>query len=220
MVLLHRWMASLAPLLLLASLTASVPALAQASAPPSWEQIDAFVKAQELEAAAKGAEARLTAAQAKGDEDEWTRALVRTAQLRTALHEYETSVRFLREQPWPRGAVARTILRLFYAQSLVRYTQESSYEVRQRERVESAGPVDLKAWTYEQLIAEAHRIFAEVWKEREQLSGVPVSALSEYLETNTYSERTWRARSGWGPRRCSPCTRRSSRPTPRARCSR
>ncbi|HLL02769.1 MAG TPA: alpha-2-macroglobulin family protein [Myxococcaceae bacterium] len=186
MVLLHRWMLWLVPLLLLVSFTASGPVLAQASAPPSWKDIDQLVSEQKLEAAAKGAEARLTAARAKGDEDEWTRALVRTVQLRTALHGYETSVRFLREQPWPKGAVPRTILRLFYAQSLMTYTQAYGYEVRQRERVESAGPVDLKSWTYEQLISEAHRAFAETWKEREQLGATPIKSVSEYLVTNTY----------------------------------
>jgi uncharacterized protein YfaS (alpha-2-macroglobulin family) len=186
MVLSHLLKAWLVPLLLLVSLTASRPVLAQVPALQSWKEIDQLVSEQKLEAAAKAAEARLTQARAQNNEDEWTRALVRTVQLRTGLHGYETSVRFLREQPWPKGTVARTTLRLFYAQSLVTYTQAYGYEVRRRERVASAGPVDLKAWTYEQLITEAHRTFAEVWKERAQLGGTSVQSLSEYIAPNTY----------------------------------
>ncbi|HEX8698909.1 MAG TPA: MG2 domain-containing protein, partial [Myxococcaceae bacterium] len=186
MVLLHRLMDRLFALLFLALFTASVPALAQAPALQSWKDIDQLVSEQKLEAAAKAAEARLAQARTQTQEDEWTRALIRTVQLRTALHGYETSVRFLREQPWPKGTVPRVTLQLFYAQSLVTYAQAYGYEVRRRERVASSGPVDLKAWTYDQIITEAHRSFAEVWKERQKLGGAKVQSLSEYIAPNTY----------------------------------
>ncbi|MBN1207725.1 MAG: hypothetical protein JXB05_22865 [Myxococcaceae bacterium] len=183
---LHRLLALAVPLSLLASLTISGPALGQGKAPPSWKQIDQLAEEQKLEAAAKGVEARLAQARSKGDEDEWARALIRAVQLRTALHGYETSVRFLREQPWPKGLLPRTALQLFYAQSLVNYTQAYRWDVLQRERVATAGPVDLKVWTYEQIITEAHRAFGEVWKERERLGSAPVKSLSEYIAPNTY----------------------------------
>ena len=77
MVLLHRLKAWLVPFLLLASLTAPGPALAQAPALLSWKDIDQLVSEQKLEAAAKAAEARLTQARTQGNEEEWTRALVR-----------------------------------------------------------------------------------------------------------------------------------------------
>jgi uncharacterized protein YfaS (alpha-2-macroglobulin family) len=186
MALLHRLLAVVVPLFLLGALTASLPALAQDKAPLSWKEIDQLVSERKFEAAAQASEARLGQARAQGNEEEWTRALIRTVQLRTGLHGYETSVRFLREQPWPKGAVPRLTLQLFYAQALVIYTQAYGYEVRQRERVASAGPVDLKSWTHEQLITEAHRAFAEAWKERERLGGASIQLLSEYLEPNTY----------------------------------
>ncbi|MDY7224818.1 alpha-2-macroglobulin family protein [Hyalangium rubrum] len=186
MALLHRFLASALPLFLLASLSLAVPAHAQAKAPPSWKEIDQLINEQKFEAAAQGAEARLTQARAKSDEDEWARALVRTVQIRTALHGYETSVRFLREQPWPKGSVPRTVLQLFYAQTLSIYANAYGWEMRQRERVVSSGPVDLKSWTYDQIITEAHRAFAEVWKDRERLGNAPVQSLSEYIQPNTY----------------------------------
>lgn len=63
-------------------------------------------------------------------------------------------MRFLREEPWPKGLLPRTALQLFYAQTLVTYTQAYGWEVRQRERVASSSPVDLKSWTYEQIFFE------------------------------------------------------------------
>ncbi len=186
MALLARSLVRIVVLLMLCSLAASTPALAQGKASPSWEQIEQLVDDQKVESAAQGAEARLARASGKADEDEWARALIRTVQLRTALHGYETAVRFLREQPWPKGLLPRTAVQLFYAQTLVTYTQAYGWEVRQRERVASSGPVDLKAWTYEQIITEAHRTYAEVWKERERLGSASIRSLSEHIEPNTY----------------------------------
>lgn len=175
-----------AALLLLSLLLTASPAQGQGKAPPSWDAIDALVEEQKMEAAAQGAEARLERAKGRGDEAEWTRTLVRTVQLRTALHGYETAVRFLREQPWPQGALHRATLNLFYAHSLVTYAQAYGWEVRKREAVASTGPVDLKSWTYEQILTEAQRAYEDVWKQREQLGAQPVTALAEYVQPNTY----------------------------------
>ncbi|HZI10024.1 MAG TPA: MG2 domain-containing protein, partial [Myxococcus sp.] len=187
----HRtsWtLAALAPLLLLSLLLTASPALGQPKAPLSWKAIDGLVEEQKVEAAAKAVEARLERAKATGDEAEWAKALVRTVQLRTALHGHETSVRFLREQPWPKGALARATLNLFYANALVTYAQAYGWEVRKREAVASTGPVDLKAWTYEQILTEAHRAYEDVWKQRQALGDQPVKVLSEYVQPNTYPQ--------------------------------
>ena len=98
MALLHRLKALVIPLLLLAVLVAPGPARGQTQAPSSWKEIDQLINQQKFEAAAKATEARLNQARAQGNEDEWTRALIRLVQARTGLHGYETTVRFLREQ--------------------------------------------------------------------------------------------------------------------------
>ena len=111
---------------------------------------------------------RIRGTQARGDEADWTRALVREAQVRSALHGYETVVRFLRETPWPPGPEAKAILDLFYGQTLVHYLQAYSWEIRQRERVESKDPLDLKKWTTDEIGAEATRAYSRVWAQREK----------------------------------------------------
>ena len=63
----------------------------------------------------------------------------------------------------PRGA--RSLLRA----ALVNYARMYSWEVSRRERVESTGSVDLKAWTREQIYDEAVRAYVDLWKEREAL---------------------------------------------------
>ena len=153
---------------------------------PSWKEIDRLISEQKYSAALDGAQTRLSVARDSGDEDEWARALIKVVQLETGLHGYETSVRFLREQPWPNGVVPNAALSLFYAQSLVTYANAYSWEIRQREKVESRGPVDLKAWTLEQIYTEANRTFEALWNRRAELGKTPLTAFAEYLTPNNY----------------------------------
>lgn len=152
----------------------------------SWADVDRFVKEQKYEEAAKTAEAILAAAKAKGNEADWTKALVTVTQLRIGLHGYETAVRRLREEPWPDGSMSRAQLGLLYGHSLVTYQRAYSWEVGQRERVDSKGVVDLKAWTREQILAEALKAALEVWGMREALGKKPVAAAELVLEPNDY----------------------------------
>ncbi len=151
-----------------------------------WKDVETLVSEQKFEEAAARAGKIRAAARAAGDETNEAKALVREVQLRTALHGYETAVRFLRDQPWPKGLLPRTTLRLFYAQSLVTYAQAYGWEIGRRERVESAGPVDLKAWTRDQIQAEAVRAYAEIWQDREAIGRVGVTALADFVEPNDY----------------------------------
>jgi uncharacterized protein YfaS (alpha-2-macroglobulin family) len=156
--------------------------------PPDWAQVDRLVSEQKFEEAARAAEKLRLAAQKAGNRGEWTRALIKEVQLRTGLHGYETAVRFLKEQPWPDGLLNRATLNLFYARSLVNYYQSYSWEINQREKVESRGTVDLKAWTKDQIYAEAQKAYEEVWKQRVALGTEPVSRFGEFLDRNNYPE--------------------------------
>ena len=191
------------PLVLLATLLAVVvavdgPARAQRSGegppaevsaeppPAEWTEVERLVGEQKYEAAAEVVSRIREAAQARGDAEEWARALAEETAFRMALHGDETAVRFLREQPWPEDPLQRAALNLVYARSLVNYIQVYSWEIRQRERVETKGEVDLKAWTADQIATEARRAFVEAWGLRAELGDLPVSRLSRFLEPNTY----------------------------------
>jgi alpha-2-macroglobulin len=154
-----------------------------------WKEVDRLVAEQKYEAASSLVARLREEARGRKDEDAWTRALIREVQVRSALHGYETAVRFLREQPWPEGALARATLDLFYGQSLVQYLQAYSWEIRNRERVESKEAVDLKRWTAEQIGEEAQRAYARVWAQREALGTQPATRLGDFLKRGTYPER-------------------------------
>jgi uncharacterized protein YfaS (alpha-2-macroglobulin family) len=142
---------------------------AQAGDEMNRKLLDRLIGEQKFEAAAKEAGRIRQAAIRANNEAVWAWTLIKEVQLRTSLHGYETSVRFLKEQPWPAAPVQRNMLALFYAQSLITYYEVYSWEIDQRERVESSGPVDLKSWTKDQIFQEAWTTLIRVWKDRERL---------------------------------------------------
>ncbi len=151
-----------------------------------WQAVDKLVEEQKYQEALKSVENLVAAAVKDQNDRQWTKALIRAVQLKTGLHGYETAVRFLREQPWPKSALSRLTVQLFYTHSLIQYLDMYSWEIRQRERVEAKGPVDLKAWTADQIYTEALRNLDDAWKGREALSAEPLGKLADYLTPNTY----------------------------------
>ncbi len=152
----------------------------------SRKRLDQLVGEQKFEEAAAEAARLRESAQRRGDDDAWAWSLIREAQLRTALHGYETAVRFLKDQPWPASPVDRDMLELFYARSLVTYYRSYSWEVNRRERVEAAGPVDLKSWTRDQIFAEAWASLGRVWKDRDRLADRRAGEFPDFWEPGDY----------------------------------
>ena len=159
---------------------------AKVTQPQGWNEIERLIGEQKFEAAAGAVDAIRLAAEKRGDEEEWTRALVKETQLRIGLHGFETAVRFLKDSAWPKGALHAAVLDLFYAHSLVTYLQGYSWEIGQREKVETNGAVDLKAWTREEIFTAAQRAYLDAWDRRAQLGTEPESRLSEYIQANTF----------------------------------
>jgi alpha-2-macroglobulin len=187
----RRILAFVAPLAVVAvsiALTWSQNVSKPTNKPTAWQEVERLISEQKFEEASAAVVKIRDAARAAGNQDEWTRALVTQIQLRTGLHGYETSVRELKEQPWPTGLLNRATLNLLYAHSLVTYYRGYSWEINRREPVQSSGPVDLKAWTRDQLFAEARKAYDEVWKQRAELGDRPVGRLSEYLNRNNYPD--------------------------------
>jgi len=164
----------------------SSPAAKELDVAEEWARVDRLVGEQKFEEASSEVDGILKAARGAGDQANWTKALVRRAQLRMALHGAETAVRELKEASWPKGADHRAVLNLFYARTLLEYVNVYSWEIRQRERVASGEEVDLQSWTLDQIVSEARSAFLEVWRLREGLCGTPVEAYREYIHPNTY----------------------------------
>lgn len=154
--------------------------------PIDWTEVDRLVSEQKLEAAFEEVTRLKERAQMSGNEAEWARALVKAVQLRTALHGYETAVEFLRKEPWPNEPLARVTLELFYGRAILTYLQMYGWEVRQREKVESARELDLEKWTAEQLHTEALRAYERAWAMRAEQGTRPVGDLGEFIQPNDY----------------------------------
>jgi len=155
----------------------------------SWTDVDRLISEQKFEAASQAVTAIRDRAKEAGDAKEWTRALVEETKLRMALHGYETAVRFLRTEPWPDDAVSQAVLELYYANSLARYARVYSWEIRGRERVETAGELDLKKWDLETIVEEADRAYSAVWSQRAEWGSEPLGGLARYIQQNNYPPR-------------------------------
>lgn len=157
-----------------------------------WQEVRRLIAEQKMSAAEEKVEELLTAAREEGRTEDWTRALIRRTQLTMALHAYETAVEELAaardgaDGGWPEDPEHRSILHLFYGESLRAYLQAYSWEIQQRERVAGDEVVDLKAWTKEQIAAAAQASYLEVWKRRESWGERSIGAWAEYIEPNNY----------------------------------
>ncbi len=153
---------------------------------PSWKQVDELISQQKYEAAAAAAEKRLAAARTAGDDADLAKALVRVTTLRLALGGFETAVNRLKKEAWPKRDPHRAVVELFYAASLRQYRQQYAWEIGQREKVDTKGEVDLKAWTSDQIVDEAQRTWDATWARREALGAMPIGAVAEHLTANDY----------------------------------
>jgi uncharacterized protein YfaS (alpha-2-macroglobulin family) len=150
------------------------------------EAVERLVSEQKLEAAAAEC-ARIRAdARKAGDVALWAWTLIKEGQLRSALHGYETAVRFFKDEPWPDSPLERDMLDLFYGQSLVDYYLAYSWDINRRERVESKGPVDLKSWTRDQIFEEAWASLYRVWKDRDRLAASRAADFPDFWSRGDY----------------------------------
>jgi uncharacterized protein YfaS (alpha-2-macroglobulin family) len=162
-----------------------------------WKEIDSLIESQQYEAAA-GLVAELRAVASRdGDEETHVRALIREVQLRTALHGFEKSVALLAPYLEPAegspealaDAQHRALIDLFYAHSLVTYADAYSWEIRQRERVETGEELAVDRWTIDQIVTRAHVALGRVWERREGWGDRPLGSLEEFVEPGSFPDR-------------------------------
>jgi uncharacterized protein YfaS (alpha-2-macroglobulin family) len=68
----------------------------------------------------------------------------------------------------------------------VTYHEAYSWEINRRERVEAKGPVDLKAWTKEQIFEEAWTTLLRVWEDRGRLQDFQTKDFPDYWSAGDY----------------------------------
>jgi uncharacterized protein YfaS (alpha-2-macroglobulin family) len=153
---------------------------------PGWKDVKAQMDEQKYEQAAKRVEGLLAQAKSDKNAEEWVRSLIRSVQLRIALHGYKTAAHFLKEQPWPKDLLSQAVLHLFYAHSLATYANHYSWEIRHREKIVSKNAINLKNWTMEQIATAINQAYAQIFAHRKQLGHYPIAHLREYIQVNNY----------------------------------
>ncbi len=151
-----------------------------------WKKVDKLAEEQKYEEAITVVASIRQAAKQSGNGEEWTETLIKEVQFQVGLHGYETAVRFLKTEEWPKDSLSQAALELYYAHSLMTYLSAYSWEIGRREKVESKEAVDLKAWTKEQIFLEAARSYGKLWQRRAELGSFPVKALDPYVSPNNY----------------------------------
>ena len=158
----------------------------QASSQATRKSVEKLIAEQKFEAAAAECARIREDARRRGDTTLWAWSLIREGQLRTSLHGYETAVRFFKDEAWPDSPVERDMLDLFFANSLVTYYRAYSWDINQREQVESTGPIDLKSWTRDQIFNEAWKALMRVWQDRDRLAARKPAEFPDFWSPGDY----------------------------------
>lgn len=156
--------------------------------PKTWEATDKLISEQKFQAAL---DQTLEIAKRAGESKQtelWTQALIRATQLQLGLHGYETSVRFMMEQEWPKDPAARALLNLYFAAALMQYQNAYGWEIGQREKTVSAEKVDLKEWTTEQIGAAIGRAFDQSMTDAPALDVPLPEFYVPYFNRNNYPQ--------------------------------
>jgi len=153
---------------------------------PTWKDVHSLIADQKYQSALEAVLRLRDHFRESGDAAQWTRAQIETTKLRIALSGYETAVNELLQAPTPVDPENRDLLGLYSAHALVEYARNYQWEIRQRERVISDEEIDLKRWTMDQILTEAHRRFAAIWKDREAWGDRGLGDFAPYFEQNDY----------------------------------
>lgn len=155
----------------------------------NWDNVNKLISQQKYEAAYKELEDILQKLREKNDYEGITHTLMKMVSLRMSLHGYEAAVNFLKKEIWPDGLYSQMVLNLYYGYTLTNYYNSYSWEINQREKVETQGEVDLKKFTKDDIFYEAQKAYLNVFSQRENLSHVKIKSFSNYITPNSYPER-------------------------------
>ncbi|MAZ47013.1 MAG: hypothetical protein CME65_00530 [Halobacteriovoraceae bacterium] len=156
----------------------------------SWIQSDLWKPVQKLIDEQKFKAARDYLIKNKSDfvkdEKNWTILLIQVQRLSMALGEAESSVENFKKENWPQSSNSQFILKLYYAQTLLNYYQTYSWEINQREQINSDNKLDLKKWSKEDIFREIQKTLHSVWLKREQMGVISLDVFASFIDRGNY----------------------------------
>ncbi|MFL5319860.1 MAG: MG2 domain-containing protein, partial [Myxococcaceae bacterium] len=149
-----------------------------------WPEVVAAIKDQRYTEATAAVELRLKQAKAKKDVPNWTRALVRRADLQLAMSQWREAAVALKAESWPDDPTSRVVLDVAYANALLGYASSEGYELRQREPLGGKRSDDLSKWTFDEVTAEAFSVLNDAFSLRSKLG--ELKAIASYVRPNDF----------------------------------
>lgn len=146
-----------------------------------WQKVKELEDEQKYAAALDEVKTIIEAASKNNDQPEWRKALVRATLLQRGLHSNETAVRFFLESKWPEDATSDSLLRLFYAATLMDYYYRYAWEINQREKVAAGKGVDLKQWTAFDIFEEINKQYLALHQRKDELGKLAAKDYPDYL---------------------------------------
>ena len=137
-----------------------------------WSRVTTLIDEQKFEEARALCSTIRAAAQRAGNGEEWTEALIKEVQLQIALHGYETAVRLLRTESWPRIRCRRWRWSFYYAHS-DGVSAGLLVGDRPTRASRDAGTDRPQGLEQDQIYSEAQRAYARIFARRDELSGSP-----------------------------------------------
>ncbi|CAA6801829.1 MAG: Unknown protein, partial [uncultured Thiotrichaceae bacterium] len=152
-----------------------------------WADVEKLEHDQQYQSAQKKSDRLLTTFKQQQDIPNWTKALIKSTELRVGQGQWETATRFLQEQTWPNDANAKSILHLYMANAITVYLTSYSWEIQQREQIETKSKLDLKKMTQAQLVNAINHHFNEAYQHSNSLGNIAIpNALKEYFIQGKY----------------------------------
>ncbi len=163
------------------------PSSGQGAAPKSsWETLDALLGDNKLAEAAAVAETICLDAQSRGENAQWTRALIKEFLILGGWRGSAEAVRLIQRRPWPGGSVNQALLNLFYAKALTSYLDVERYRSNTRATSKGGNRRPFPDWSTDEFRDEILQSYLSVWLGREALGAVKIDSLQEYIQPNTY----------------------------------
>ncbi len=164
-------------------------ASSQADLKATFKEVDRLADEQKLQAALDKLIEVSKTSSVQADDYLRAEVLIRAAKLRIGLHGYETAVRELKSEAWPKRPEGRVLVDLYYAHALMSYYQMYSWEIRGREKTVGQDKVDLKAWTTEQIGSEIGKSFDTILSSAENqavLDKSPPAIYGDHFVKNSF----------------------------------
>ncbi|WP_022954203.1 alpha-2-macroglobulin family protein [Leucothrix mucor] len=173
----------------------SVVSVTASAATPDWQALDSLIKAGKYQDVSVKLDDILNQAIEEQDNKTWREALLMAAAAQAG-NGAEKGLALLAEKPWPEDKDSQLLINLHYAALFEGYISQNSWQIRNRETIESSKPLSLEQKTMAQLLDDQNQAFTAAYTLSEgryesvnSFGKLPLENLDSYFNDTGYPER-------------------------------